>query len=644
MPVIDTSLLRWIVLCPLIGSALCMVGAASGRNGIAKAAGPLSVLGAFGVSIATVAQLWAQPVGASLLDHLYTWISAAPLTLEMSFRVDALSSVMILIVTGVGFLIHVYSLGYMHEDEDIARFFAYLNLFAASMLVLVLGDSLPLLFVGWEGVGLCSYLLVGFWYTDMDNAVAGRKAFIANRVGDAAFLIGMFLLFWSLQQLGSPSLGFPEVNRMATQLAEWSPAVVTAICLLFFVGATGKSAQIPLYVWLPDAMAGPTPVSALIHAATMVTAGVYMIARLSPLYVHAPLVLDIVGAIGAATAFFAATIGVAQTDLKKILAYSTISQLGYMFVALGAGAFSAAIFHLMTHAFFKACLFLCAGSVMHALAGELNVFKMGGLRRHLPITAATFLIAALAISGVPGFSGFFSKDMILESAFVGGHVLNWLIGLVAAGMTAFYVFRAYFLAFTGESRVDHDKQHHLHESPAVMTVPLIVLAGLAAVGGWIGLPEGFLWGDRFGAYLAPSLAALPHAEAHHPSGGTLLLLMGSASIVALSGIYAAYLVYGRRAGATDPLAETAPGPYRVLWNKYWVDELYDAIVVRPYVELSRVFWQVVDTQLIDGAVNGIGDLMRWLSGRVRRLQTGNVQAYALAMLVGAICVIVALAT
>jgi NADH-quinone oxidoreductase subunit L len=552
--------------------------------------------------------------------------------------------VMLLIVTGVGFLIHVYSLGYMHEDPDIARFFAYLNLFAASMLVLVLGDSLPLLFVGWEGVGLCSYLLVGFWYTDMANAVAGRKAFIANRVGDAAFLVGMFLLFWTLQSLGTPSLSFPDINRLATQLAASSPTVVTAVCLLLFVGATGKSAQIPLYVWLPDAMAGPTPVSALIHAATMVTAGVYMISRLSPLYVHAPIALDIAGAIGAATAFFAATIGVAQTDLKKILAYSTISQLGYMFVALGAGAFSAAIFHLMTHAFFKACLFLCAGSVMHALSGELNVFKMGGLGKHLPITSRTFLIAALAISGVPGFSGFFSKDMILESAFTSGHVLNWLVGLIAAGLTAFYVFRAYFLAFTGQSRVDHDKEHHLHESPAVMTVPLIVLATLALVGGWIGLPEGFLWGDKFGAYLAPSLAALPHGEAHHVSGATLAFLIGSATVVALSGIVAAYLVYGRPSPVADETAARAPGLYRLLWNKYYVDELYDALVIQPYVTLSRVFWQVVDSQIIDGAVNGIGELTRWTGSRVRRLQTGNVQAYALAMLAGAIAVIVALAS
>jgi NADH-quinone oxidoreductase subunit L len=643
MPVVDSSLIRWIVFCPLIGSVVCVAAAKTGRDAIARAVGPLSVLAAFVVSVATVARLWAEPAGASILDHLYTWIAAAPLTIEMALRVDALASVMILIITGVGFLIHVYSLGYMHEDPDISRFFAYLNLFVASMLVLVLGDALPLLFVGWEGVGLCSYLLVGFWYADPANAVAGRKAFIANRIGDAGFLVGMFLLFWSLQSLGSPTLNFPEVNRLAPKIAEWSPAVVSAVCLLLFIGATGKSAQIPLYVWLPDAMAGPTPVSALIHAATMVTAGVYMIARLSPLYVQAPLVLDLVGSIGAATAFFAATIGVAQTDLKKILAYSTISQLGYMFVALGSGAFAAAIFHLMTHAFFKACLFLCAGSVMHALSGELNVFKMGGLGKHLPITSRTFLVAALAISGVPGFSGFFSKDMILEGAFTSGHVITWLVGLIAAGMTAFYVFRAYFLAFTGTSRVDHDKAHHLHESPGVMTVPLIVLAGLALIGGWVGLPDGFLWGDRFGAYLAPSLAALPHGEAHHPSAATLAFLIGSASTVALAGIYAAYAVYGRTSDLAERVAAGLPGAYRVLWNKYYIDELYDALFIRPYVALSRLFWQVVDTQIIDGAVNGIGELTRWIGGRVRRLQTGNVQAYALAMLIGAVCVIVALA-
>ena len=643
MPVVDTSLLRWIVFCPLIGCVLCLVAAKSGRNGLARAAGPLSILAALLVSITAVGRLWTQPAGASLLDHMYTWISAGSLRIEMALRVDALSSVMILIVTGVGFIIHVYSLGYMHDDPDIARFFAYLNLFVASMLVLVLGDALPLLFIGWEGVGLCSYLLVGFWYTDMANAIAGRKAFIANRVGDAAFLVGMFLLFWHLHSIGTPSLAFSDVNRLAGKLAETYPQVVTAVCLLLFIGATGKSAQIPLYVWLPDAMAGPTPVSALIHAATMVTAGVYMIARLSPLYVHAPQVLEVVGAVGAATAFFAASIGMVQTDLKKILAYSTISQLGYMFVALGAGAFSAAIFHLMTHAFFKACLFLCAGSVMHGLAGELNIFKMGGLSKHMPITAMTFLVAALSISGFPGFDGFFSKDMILEAAFTTHHVLNWAVGLIAAGMTAFYVFRAYFLAFTGASRLDPDKEHHVHESPAVMTVPLVVLAVLATVGGWVGLPTGFLWGDRFGAYLAPSLAALPEAAGEHESGALLWVLILSATIVALAGISAAYAMYGRPSQAPERAAERVPGAYRLLWNKYYVDEIYNAIVIQPYIALSAFFWKQVDSVLIDGAVNGVGELVRYTGSRVRRLQTGNVQVYALAMLIGAVCVIIALA-
>jgi NADH-quinone oxidoreductase subunit L len=643
MPVVDTVLLRWIVLCPLIGFVLCIIGAATGRQQIARAAGPLSVLAAFGAALATFARLWGQPVGAALSDHLYTWIKASPLTIEMALRVDALSSVMILVVSGVGFVIHVYSLGYMHEDPDIARFFAYMNLFTASMLMLVLGDSVPLLFIGWEGVGLCSYLLVGFWYADMGNAVAGRKAFIANRVGDAAFLVGMFLLFWSLGKIGTPSLVFTDVNRLAAQLAEFSPGVVTAVCLLFLIGATGKSAQIPLYVWLPDAMAGPTPVSALIHAATMVTAGVYMIARLSPLYVHAPIALDVVGVIGAVTAVFAASIGMAQTDLKKILAYSTISQLGYMFIGLGAGAFAAAIFHLMTHAFFKACLFLCAGSVMHALHGELNIFKMGGLRRHLPITASTFLIAACAISGVPLFDAFFSKDLILEEAFLTGHGVTWLLGLIGSGMTAFYVFRAYFVAFTGESRVDPEKEHHLHESPRVMTVPLIILATLSVVGGWIGLPENFLWGNRFTPYLAPSLGHLPRPEDSDPSSLTVTLLIVSATAVAMTGIVAAWALYGRRSDVPERIAERAPGPYRLLWNKYYVDELYDALVIQPYVALSRFFWQVVDSQIIDGAVNGVGELVRWSGSRVRRLQTGNVQAYALAMLVGAICVIIVLA-
>ena len=640
--VVESALLRWIILLPLLGVGLCAFAATTARARLARAAGPLVVLGAFAIAVYTVAQLWAQPPGAWVVDHLFTWIQASPLRVVAALRVDALSSVMILVVTGVGFLIHLYSLGYMHDDPDVARYFAYLNLFTASMLILVLGDSLPLLFVGWEGVGLCSYLLIGFWYTDPANADAGRKAFVANRVGDAAFLVGMFLLFWSLVGAGSASLSFADVNRLAPALAQRAPAVVTAICLLFFAGATGKSAQIPLYVWLPDAMAGPTPVSALIHAATMVTAGVYMVARLSPLYVQAPAAMEVIATIGAATALFAATIALVQTDLKKVLAYSTVSQLGYMFLGLGAGAFSAAIFHLMTHAFFKALLFLAAGSVMHALSGELNIEKMGGLRAKLPITAMTFLVGALALAGFPGFAAFFSKDMILDEAFEHGHHVAWFIGLAAAGLTAFYIFRAYFLAFTGTSRVEPDKTHHLHESPSVMTTPLVVLAVLSVIGGWIGLPHGFLWGDRFGAYLEPSVAALPAREAA-ASGAPTALLMGAAIVVALSGIGFAYVMYGGGSTLVESLYARFRSVYTLLWNKYYVDEIYAALFLRPYVALSRFFWQVVDTRVIDGAVNGLATLVVATSGVWRRLQTGNVQSYALIMLIGAIWLIVALA-
>jgi NADH-quinone oxidoreductase subunit L len=406
---------------------------------------------------------------------------------------------------------------------------------------------------------------------------------------------------------------------------------------LLFMGAMGKSAQFLLHTWLPDAMEGPTPVSALIHAATMVTAGVYMIARLSPLYVLSPSTMELVAVIGALTAFFAATIGIVQRDLKKILAYSTISQLGYMFLGLGCGAFSAAIFHLMTHAFFKACLFLCAGSVMHALHGELDVFKMGGLKKAMPYTSRTFLVAALAISGFPGFSGFFSKDMILEAAYMSGHTWLWLIGVVAAGMTAFYVFRAYFLAFEGPSRVDPEKAHHLHESPSNMTIPLVVLAVLSAVGGFIGLPHGLLWGDEIGHYLEPSVAMLGHVS--HPTTATLIFLIAVASGVGLAGIGLDYLMYGQPSDLPDRIAARLGGVYRLLWNKYWIDELYDALFIQPYVRLSRYFWQTVDSEWIDGAVNGVGDLVRVVGGRARRLQTGNVQVYALAMLIGAVFVV-----
>jgi NADH-quinone oxidoreductase subunit L len=640
MSELETSLLRWIPLLPLLGTVLCTIAAVSGRKALARAAGPGVVLLAFVVAVVAVARFWTLPAGGSLVDHVYTWIRVTPFVVDLTFRVDALTAVMILIVTGVGFLIHLYSLGYMHDDPDVARYFAYLNLFMASMLVLVLADALPVLFIGWEGVGLCSYLLIGFWYSETANAVAGRKAFIANRIGDAAFLIGMFLLFWSLSGVGTPSLAFGEVNRLAPALAESSPAVVTAICLLLLVGATGKSAQIPLYVWLPDAMAGPTPVSALIHAATMVTAGVYMIARLSHLYVLSPMALEVVATIGGLTALFAATIAIVQTDLKKILAYSTVSQIGYMILGVGVGAFSAGIFHLMTHAFFKALLFLGAGSVMHALHGELNVFKMGGLKRHLPITSKTFLIATLAISGIPPFAAFFSKDMVLEAAFAGGYRLQWFLGFVAAGVTALYMFRAYFLAFEGESRMDPETEAHVHESPVTMTVPLVVLAILATVGGWVGLPHGFLWGDQIGHFLAPVMAS-PHAAhgAGHAelSTTTLLLLMVSTTALAALGVFLAWWLYGRVSEAPAALEARFPRAYGLLRGKYFVDEIYDALFIRPYVLTSRFFWKVVDATVIDGIVNGVGRVFELAGLGWTRLQTGNVQHYALAMVVGAVC-------
>ena len=631
-----TSLLRWIPLLPLIGFGLGVFAASTNRRSLVHVTGPGSVLLAFVVSVIAVARLWTLPAGGALVDNVYTWISVGMLHLDLTFRVDALTSVMILIITGIGFLIHLYSMGYMHDDADEARFFSYLNLFVASMLVLVLADSLPVVFIGWEGVGVCSYLLIGFWYKDMANADAGRKAMITNRIGDAAFLIGMFILVWALHDLGAASLRFEDVNRMAPQLGAAAPHLVTAVCLLLLIGATGKSAQIPLYVWLPDAMAGPTPVSALIHAATMVTAGVYMIARLSPLYVLSPAALDVVATIGAVTALFAATMALVQNDLKKILAYSTISQIGYMVLGVGVGSFSGGVFHLMTHACFKALLFLGAGSVMHAMSGELDIHKMGNLKAKLPTTRWTFLVGCLAIAGVPPLAAFFSKDMILEAAFASGHVVLWFIGLTAAGMTAFYMFRAYFLAFEGKSRVDHHTEHHLHESPPTMTVPLMILAVLSIVAGWVGLPHGILWGDAWGHYLAPVLA--PHdALGHHEiAGSTVLLLTLVTTGVALGGIGLAYSFYLKSPGTADRLAERFHSIYVLLWNKYWIDEIYDRLFITPYVIFSKFFWKVVDSMLIDGVVNGVGVAVGKTSDVWRRFETGNVQHYAAAMMVGAV--------
>jgi NADH-quinone oxidoreductase subunit L len=528
---------------------------------------------------------------------------------------------MILIVTGVGFLIHLYSVGYMAHDQDLSRYFAYLNLFAAAMLLLVLGDNLLLLFVGWEGVGLCSYLLIGFWYTDDEKAYAGKKAFIVNRIGDAGFLLGIFLLFWSLGERGAWTLTFAAIQQNAHLL---SAGTATAVCLLFFTGAVGKSAQIPLYVWLPDAMAGPTPVSALIHAATMVTAGVYMVARLHFLYAMAPTALAVVAWVGAATAIFAASIGLVQNDIKKVLAYSTVSQLGYMFLGVGVEAYAAGIFHLMTHAFFKALLFLGAGSVIHGMSEEQDIRKMGGLRGRMPTTYWAFFAACLAIAGFPLLSGFFSKDLILEEAFASSHGLPllWLMGTVGAGMTAFYMFRLLFVTFWGECRAEPEVVHHIHESPSSMTIPLIVLAVLSILGGYINLPH----------FLAP-IFGQPH------EGQVSFLIRYLPTIVALGGLGLAYQMYVRSPEMAEQLGPSLRGAYQLLLNKYYVDELYDFVVVRPTVAMANWFWQFFDVGVIDRTVNGTAEWVRFNSGLWRYWQTGNTRHYALSFLVGAMLIV-----
>src|SRR6202046_2229427 len=499
---VEFPALALILLLPLLGVLFNMFfGARSGR-GVVNVVGPGVMFAAFAVATWAFLTLLKLPPGSALAAPLWGWIEAGPFHAEFGLRVDALSGVIVMIVTGVGALIFLYSVGYMAEDEDFARFFTYMNLFALSMLILILADNLLMMFVGWEGVVLCSAFLIVFWYTNPQFAYNGRKAFVVNRIGDAGFLLAMFTTVATMGAHGVWTLNFVELRNNAALLGG---AGATAACFLLFIGATGKSAQIPLYVWLPDAMVGPTPVSALIHAATMVTAGVYMIARLGFMFTMAPSTLDIVATVGAVTALFAASIAIVQPDIKKVLAYSTISQLGYMFLGVGSGAYASGIFHVMTHAFFKGLLFLCAGSVMHALGGEQDMNKMGGLWRKIPITFSTMCIATFAIAAVPPFSGYFSKDLILESAYDSGHTGLWLLGVITAGLTTFYMFRLIFMTFFGDSRVDSDKEHHIHESPAVMTIPLIVLAILAIVGGWVNLPDGFLWGNAFVRFLAPAV-------------------------------------------------------------------------------------------------------------------------------------------
>jgi len=634
-----------ILLFPVLGLGL---NALLARRVPVRATGTIAsgaVLLSFLAALQGLRGLLALPAGERVVVfRLWDWISAGSFHVDFSLRLDPLSALMALVVTGVGFLIHVYSIGYMSKDRDYPRFFVYLNLFTFSMLTLVAGSNFLVLFVGWEGVGLCSYLLIGFWFDKMftptmSNASAGKKAFIANRIGDFGFLLALFLIF---KHFGS--LDFESV--FTTALHHPAPAgTMTAIGLLLLLGATGKSAQIPLYIWLPDAMAGPTPVSALIHAATMVTAGVYMVARSHVLYALAPAALSAVALIGGLTAFFAATIAVTQNDIKKVLAYSTISQLGYMFLGLGSAAFGAGIFHVVTHAFFKALLFLGAGSVIHALHEEQDIRKMGGLRKKLPITFATFAIATLAISGFPGFSGFFSKDEILAAAFQHGPKWLWGLGVITAALTSFYMFRLLLLTFYGSSRVDPGKKEKIHESPAVMTVPLMALALLSVVGGWIGLPP-VLGPHLLGSFLAPvfeNLHAVAGFEQHeHLARGTEWLLMGISTAMALGGFLAAWAMFAR---PTDLRARlSAPhGPlYRLVEDKYRIDEFYGAAVLRPLAWIAGRLWRVVDELIIDGLVNLAGLIVRVGGEVVRIFQTGYVQTYAFFLVLGALVILLRL--
>ncbi len=657
----------WLIpLFPLIGFLINgLLGKKIKNETVIGGIASLAVFGSFIVSCKTFLGLISLPADKRVVDvKIFSWITAGNFNADIAFLIDPLSCLMILIVTGIGFLIHIYSIGYMHDEDGFYRFFAYLNLFIFSMLLLVLGNNLLLMFVGWEGVGLCSYLLIGYYFKKKSAGDAGKKAFVMNRVGDFGFLLGIFGLFWYLGQNHNVwTVQFTELSNSAHLLP--TGGIITFITLCFFLGATGKSAQIPLYTWLPDAMEGPTPVSALIHAATMVTAGVYMIGRMSFIFVRAPETMIVVAVVGACTALFAATIGTAQNDIKRVLAYSTVSQLGYMVLAMGVGAFTAGIFHLMTHAFFKACLFLGSGAVIHSMHGALHhvhshddaqdMRNMGGLKKYMPLTFLTFLIATIAIAGIPGFSGFFSKDEILWQAFAnplhgGLNTFLWAMGAVAAGLTAFYMFRLVFMTFFGECRIKPGAEKHLHESPMVIVIPLIVLAALSVLGGYIGIPK--LIGDLFGGipnylehYLHPVFAnantyitANTHAGAHH-SHALEWGLMGTSVVIALIGISIAAFLYLVNPALPAKFTATFPGLHRAVYNKWYIDELYDFMIVNPCKALGCFLWKGFDVVIVDGLVNGVAHVVMAFGGVVRYLQTGQVYSYAWTMAFGVVVII-----
>ncbi len=593
-------------------------------------------------SLKTFFNLLALPETERQIEEvLFSWIPSGEFSVNIGFLFDPLSAVMVLVVSGVGFLIHLYSVGYMHDDIGYGRYFTYLNLFVFSMLTLILANNYLLMFVGWEGVGLCSYLLIGFWFEKQSASDAGKKAFIVNRIGDFGFLLGMFIIFW---QVGS--LNFTAVFERAPEIFIAGGGLITAATLLLFLGATGKSAQIPLYVWLPDAMEGPTPVSALIHAATMVTAGVYMIARSNVLYMMAPTTLMIVAIVGMATALLAATIAMTQNDIKRVLAYSTISQLGYMFTACGVAAFAAGIFHLMTHAFFKALLFLGAGSVIHALSGQQDMRYMGGLKSRLRTTYLTFLVATLAIAGIPGLSGFFSKDEILWKAFSSSYGSPWLwvVAVFTAMLTALYMFRLLYLTFYGSERMDAHTREHIHESPRIMTVPLSILAALSIIGGYVGIPHVLGGGNQFEKFLEPVMGSSHaasseeiHMSSAHSATTELLLMVLSVALVLFS-IYMAYYFYLKNTALAGRMQKTFSGIYRILYGKYFVDELYGAVIVRPLVSGSIFLWKIVDVILIDGLLNGLAYLVGDISRGLRHIQTGRLRNYVTVFALGVIII------
>jgi NADH-quinone oxidoreductase subunit L len=616
-----------VPLFPLIGFLINGLFRKSLSKTMSGLIGSVTILASFLVSAAIFFEV-KQPGFQPVTVTLFNFIQAGKLSIPFSFLVDPLSTLFLLIITGVGFLIHVYSTSYMHEEDDAAyaKYFCYLNLFVFSMLLLVLGSNFVILFIGWEGVGLCSYLLIGYWFKNLDYGSAAKKAFVMNRIGDFGFLIAIFAI---IHQFGSVS--FDTVFKAAPTA---STGIITCITLLLFIGATGKSAQIPLYTWLPDAMAGPTPVSALIHAATMVTAGIYMIARSHVLYNMAPVSQTVVAITGLATIILAALIAVKQNDIKKVLAYSTVSQLGYMFLGLGVGAYTEAVFHVLTHAFFKALLFLCAGSVIHAMSGEQDIRNMGGLKKRLPVTHFTFLMGCLAIAGIPPFSGFFSKDEILTAAY-GRSPVYYVVGLAGALLTAFYMFRLYATTFLGNFRGTEDQQHHLHESPRAMTIPLVILAVLSVIGGFLGIPEVFADHANWIANFLHPVFATGETMAESIPASTEWILMGLSSVLVILVVLYALPRFSKKPELGEPV-----GFAKWMADKFYVDEIYDALIVRPIQALGDFFNRIIERMVIDGLVNGTGRLVQYGSRQLRYLQSGQVGGYVLLMVIGMVLLFV----